>query len=442
MDTVKVAKFGGSSMRDAARIRQVGEIIKNDPAIRFVVVSAPEGMTDALMKIAVRDERHPAPEEGLDEIISRFFEIGDNLLSGPRPGFDLIDYDRELRGLAGKNAHDKLVSRGECLCAKTVAPYLGPGFVFLDAASFIRSNQDGVYDPSATKAAWATLNLDPGQCYVIPGFYSVDPNGEIRLFSRNASDFSGAVVAACAGASVFEKWTNESGIRRADPSIVPDAELIDELTFREVRELTSRGTKILHPEVIFPLREAGIPIQIKNVDRPEDEGTRVVPNENASPKLPGTVVGISSRKNFTLFGVEKAMMGVGYAAKVLGVFADMNIDVSHIVDGVDEMGIVVSAEEIKGEKKGELFARLKKVCKPDMLNVAEGLAILGVVGHWMDNTPGTAARVFDALGDANISVEIIDQSKSQTNIVIGVADKDCDEAVRAIYDKMIRNRPH
>ncbi len=420
-------------MRDADRIRQVGAIIRNDPSIRFVVVSAPQGVTDMLLAVKT------SLSKPVHEVWQRFSDISTDLCGidgGYRPHDDLA----RIRILAERGLKDELVSRGEYICAKIVADYLG--FKFLDAASFVRFDFRGDFDLKATKDSWQKLALSNAYRYVIPGFYGALPDGEIKLFSRNASDFSAAIVANCAHADMLEKWTDESGIRRADPRIVPDAEFIDELTFREIRELTTRGTKILHPEVIFPLREAGIPIHIKNVDRPNDLGTRIVPNEKASPKPPGTVVGISSRKNFTVFGVEKMPMGIGFAAQLLGVFAEMKIDIAHIVDGVDEMGIVIDEEELKGSKHGDLCVRIKEVCRPDMLNIDYGMTIISVVGLWMDNAPGTALRVLEGPARESISIELIDQSKSQTNIVLGVADRDCDETVRAIYNHMIRNRLH
>lgn len=426
---IKVAKFGGSSVANADRICQVGGVVRGDSSIKFVVVSAPEGVTDLLLGIKT------SLSENVGKAWERFkdLSLGVNGFDG---GYYVQDDLKELRELANASNHDKLVSRGEYICAKIIAAYLG--FEFLDAARFMQFNDRGEFDLAATKYAWSALKLEVGKRYVIPGFYGAMPNGEIKLLSRNASDFSAAVVAACAGAAVLEKWTNESGIRRADPRIVPDAEYIDELTFREIRELTSRGTKILHPEAIIPLRDAKIPIEIKNVDRPHERGTRIVPNEMATQKPPGTVVGISSAKSYAVFGIEKMPMETGFAANLFGVFADLKIDIAHIVDGVDEMGIVVDEKELAEGKQGELRALIKKVCKPDMINVDHGMAIVSVVGHWMDNAPGTAARVLAAVARIGVSIEIIDQSKNQTNIVLGVADRDCDATVRAIYDEMIR----
>ena len=435
MQLTTVSKFGGSSVRDAERIKQICEIIEADDSRRFIVVSAPEGMTDTLIKFS--DGTHDSFIEHARATYQRFLAMVSDLVLPLESVF--VDLGI-LQQNEGRPTGDFLVSRGEYICAKIVAAYLR--YEFLDAARFMRFNKNGEFDLQASMDAWNTLELDTSKRYVIPGFYGAMPDGTIKLFSRNASDFSAAVVAACAGATLLEKWTNESGIRRADPRIVPDAEYIDELTFREVRELTSRGTKILHPEVIIPLRKAKIPIVIKNVDRPDDRGTRIVPNEQATPKPPGTVVGISSQKGYRLFGSEKVPMETGFAARLLGVFAELKIDIAHIVDGVDEMGIVVHEKELPGDRQVELCARIKEVCAPDMLNIDHGIAIIGVVGHWMDNAPGTAAKVLSAPASINVSVEIIDQSKNQTNIVLGVADRDCDRVVNVTYDYMIRNRLH
>lgn len=434
----KTAKFGGSSVANTEKAQQSCAIIESDLSIRYVVVSAPEGMTNTFL--ALRGNGNTG--KTFDENISAINVCYRGLVSGLNVGFDLTQDLSEIRRLAlpaiGQiPRNDLLVSRGEYLCAKIIAASLG--FEFLDAALFMRFDEQGNYDTLASERAWNELKLSDDKGYVIPGFYGALPSGEIKLFPRNASDFTAAEVARFSHVtSVFEKWTDVPGFFRADPRIVPDAEKIDELTYKELRELTDMGSKLLYPEVVRSLRHANISISVRGVNHPDDPGTRIVPDGTAKLKPPGTVVGISHRVDCILVDVEKFMMGIGYAAQVLGVFAAMGIDIGHIADGTDIISIAVTADQLKGERLSTLRAELKRVCEAEQVNFTHGVAVIRIVGHWMNGAIGTAAAAFVALRDAGVNTRIMSQPSNEIAITICVDERDVSKGVTALYDTFVR----
>ncbi len=429
--TTTVGKFGGTSVKDALMIRRVADIVHSTPDMKHVVVSAPEGVTNLLFAAIERSTRDG---DSLLQVEKRFTEIVE--------GLDLSDFPLQseleaLRQYKAAFSRDELVSRGEYLCGKIFSAFTG--FEFLDATQFIVLNDDGTLNLESTRRAWRGLDLSPEKRYVIPGFYGSLSDGRVKLFPRNSSDLSGSVVAVCAGARLFQKWTNVSGIRRAPPNMVPDAEKIDEITFQELRELTDQGSKVLYSPALFPLWEEGIPIEVKNTEKPDEPGTMVLPDGLIKNKPLGSIVGISSRKDFTVITVEKALMGRGYAVRVLAVFDQLGLDIAHITDGVDVLSLTVASEYLQNGKQGELYSELRRTCKPDRLNVKQGVAIIAVVGHWMHGAIGTASKIFAALAEKGINLEIVGQSASQTSVVIGVENTQCERAVAAIYDAVVRN---
>lgn len=423
-----IGKFGGTSVANAEMIRKVAKIVENSPRMWQIIVSAPEGVTNLLFKCCASEGE--IFEEHFQAAASRFVAI----VEGLGIEFDLESYFERIRHLAQARLTDECVSRGEYICAQVVAKFLG--FEFLDANQFIVMRDNGDLDMEATRRAWRALGLKDELRYVVPGFYGSLPDGSIKLFPRNSSDLSGSIVAVCSEATLFQKWTNVSGIRRAAPDLVPHAERIDELTYKELRELTDQGSRVLYSPAIFPLREANIPIEVKNTDKPNDPGTMVVPDNKAKQKPLGTIVGISARKDFTIFTVEKAMMGRGYAVRVLTVFDKLGIDIAHQTDGVDVMSLAVATVDIQNGKQAQIYSELRSTCKPDIIGNIQGMSIIAVVGHWMNGATGTAAKIFTALAEKGINLHIIDQSASQISIVIGVENKDCERAVAAIYESI------
>ena len=433
MDTI-VVKFGGSSLANAEQIRKAAAIILDNPARRFVVASAPGKAPGADVKVTdLLYACYDAAVEGGDveaalaEVQGRFQAI----LDGLGVSFPLESEIDALRAhLRSGPQRDYMASRGEHLNSKILAAFLG--FPFVEAADCVCFRADGSFDDEETnrRLAAALSGLDRA---VVPGFYGALPDGTIHTFSRGGSDVTGAIVARAVNADLYENWTDVSGMLMTDPRIVDNPLPIDYISYRELRELAYMGATVMHEDAVFPVRQAGIPIQIRNTNRPQDPGTRIVP---ALPSESGgkVVTGIAGSRGFSSILVEKAMMNaeIGFASKILQILADFNISIEHMPSGIDTLSVVVSTARL-APRREEVLAAIREAVHPDHLSVEDNLAIIAVVGHGMVRTSGTAARVFTALALAPVNIRMIDQGSSELNIILGVAENDYEQAVRCIY---------
>ncbi len=429
-----VAKFGGSSVADADQIRKLAAIVRADPRRRIVVVSAPGKRTDKDKKITdLLYLCHSLGEQGL-EVAAPFAVIRERYL-GIAEALGVPDAWEWLRDIgqqiAAGAAKDWVASRGEYLSARIVAAFLDAEFV--DAADGIRFGPDGRFHEGESYGRLAErLRMVPeGRIAVVPGFYGQDPAGKIKCFSRGGSDVTGAVVARAVHAAVYENWTDVSGLLMADPRIVDSPCPIEEITYREQRELSYMGATVLHDEAVFPVREAGIPIHIKNTNAPEDAGTQIVTRRDSRTT---SIVGIAGRIGFATLFTEKAMMNQerGYGRKVLEILESHGISYEHSPTSIDTLSVILTDEELDG-KEHEVVAEIRRVVQPDRIEVQRDMAMLAVVGQGMVHRVGIAAGVFGALAGAGVNIRMINQGSSELNIIVGVATSDYPTAVRAIY---------
>lgn len=232
---------------------------------------------------------------------------------------------------------------------------------------------------------------------------------------------------------MYENWTDVSGFLVTDPRIVENPKAIETITYRELRELSYMGATVLHEDAIFPVRKEGIPINIRNTNKPEDKGTLIVESTCKKPKY--TITGIAGKKGFCSINVEKSMMNseIGFGRKVLQVFEDQGISFEHIPSGIDTLTVYVHQSEFE-EKEQQVIAGIHRAVQPDFVEMESDLALIAVVGRGMKSTRGTAGRIFSALAHANVNVKMIDQGSSELNIIIGVENRDFEAAVKAIYD--------
>lgn len=438
MAATKACKFGGSSLADAAQFRKVKTILESDPARRFAVCSAPgkgpghaHKITDLLYLAQKRAASGASPAEPMAEISARFEGIARDL--GLR--FDAKAACAEIADrLADGATPDWAASRGEWLSGKLLAEFLGWDFV--EAAEVVRFGSDGRLDDAATqKTLSARLALQDRA--VMPGFYGADASGAVRVFSRGGSDVSGALVARAAGAAVYENWTDVSGLRMTDPGLVPDAARIETITYKELRELSYMGATVLHEEALFPVRAAGIPVELRNTNRPEEPGTWIVADAPPDGRN-GGLSGIAGRKGFTVVALEKALMNqeVGFGRRVLDAFARHGVSYEHTPTGIDSMSVVAASAALEG-KLDAVLADLRAECRPDEIEVFPAMALIAVVGRGLRRRPGVAAKVFGALAGAGINVRMIDQGASEMNIILGVEESGFEAAVRAIYKAFV-----
>lgn len=437
-DCVKTVKFGGSSLASSEQFQKVRDIIVADPARRYVVPSAPgkrfsddTKVTDMLYTCYDLASRG----ESIAEVFAAIRERYDSIIQGLGLSLSLEKEYNEIEGaLIHKTGRDYAASRGEYLNGKILANYLG--YDFIDAADVIFFRENGTFDAERTNEVLSGV-LQRHERAVIPGFYGSMPNDTIKTFSRGGSDITGSIVARASSATLYENWTDVSGFLMTDPRIVKNPKPIETITYRELRELSYMGATVLHEDSIFPVRVAGIPINIRNTNDPQAPGTMIVSHcpPDASK---GVITGIAGRRGFSVITIEKDMMNQerGFGRRVLQVLESCGICFEHLPSGIDTMSIVLSTSELQ-PVRDLVINNICAAVEPDSIAVEDGLALIAVVGRNMVKATGTAARVCHAVARAEINIRMIDQGSDEINIILGVSDDDFEGAIRAIYDRFV-----
>lgn len=430
----KVVKFGGSSLASAQQFKKVADIIHADPERRYVVPSAPgkrfsgdTKVTDMLYGCYHLAEEEKDFSKELAAIEERYQEIIEGLSLNLSLKEEFKQIRKNFKEKAGENY---AASRGEYLNGIIMAAYLG--YEFVDSAQVIRFDENGDFDAETTNDILRE-KLAGMERAVIPGFYGAYADGRVKTFSRGGSDVTGSIVARAVKADVYENWTDVSGFLVADPRIIDTPVAIDTITYRELRELSYMGAGVFHEDAIFPVRREGIPINIRNTNKPEDAGTWIV--ESTCQKSRYVITGIAGKKGFCSVNIEKAMMNseIGFGRKVLQAFEDNGISFEHVPSGIDTMTVFVHQDEFI-DKEQKVVSAIHRLASPDSVDIEADLALIAVVGRGMKSTRGTAGRIFSALAHANVNVKMIDQGSSELNIIIGVANDDFAAAIRAIYN--------
>lgn len=430
-------KFGGSSLASAGQFKKVGEIIRADEARRYVVPSAPgkrfpedTKVTDMLYQTYALAEAGKDFGSEMGMIKERYQEIIDGLGLSLSLESQFQEIERMFENGAGE---EYAASRGEFLNGIVMAEYLG--YAFIDAAEVIRFDEEGNFLAEQTQKIFSRRMRDV-ESAVIPGFYGADEQGRVHTFSRGGSDITGSITAKAVGADLYENWTDVSGFLVADPRIVDNPEVIERITYKELRELAYMGATVLHEDAIFPVRREGIPINIKNTNAPEDAGTMIVADTCIEPRF--TITGIAGTRGFASINIEKDMMNaeIGFGRKVLSVFHKYGISFDHMPSGIDTMTVFVKQEEFE-KYEDVVLKELWEVSAADAIDVERDLGLIAVVGRGMKSNRGTAGRIFSALAHAHINVKMIDQGASELNVIIGVENNDFADAVKALYDTFV-----
>ena len=433
---LKVAKFGGSSVAGAEQFQKVKAIVEADPSRRVVVVSAAgkrssddHKLTDLLYLCHAHLTYGVSCEDILQTIQDRFVQIRSSLG---------LTYDVEgdfaaLRDRLNKETPvDELVSRGEYFTARLMAEYLG--YEFLDAADCVFFGFDGRFDLEKTYAAIRAA-AQKGCGLVIPGFYGSLPTGKLKLMTRGGSDISGALAAAAVDADVYENWTDVSGILMADPRIVENPSPIEHITYSELRELAFMGASVLHEDSIQPVKDKGIPLNIRNTNRPQDPGTMIVEKINGqNENRDRFITGIAGRRNFTILTVRKHNMSSSAVLRqALETLERYHVPVEHITLGLDSFALVASSAAL-GDRLFDVVGDIQKTCLPDDVQIQDSIALVAVVGRKMTYRPGTSGKIFQALGEHGVNIRIINQAADEISIIVGVDNNNFETAIRVLYD--------
>ncbi len=436
---IKISKFGGSSVASAEQFKKVKAIVDADPDRKFVVVSAvgrrfdgDNKITDLLLLVNAHIQYHVDCTSLLADIEQRFVDIADELGVTWPVAEKFETFAKNIK----KHSPEYIVSRGEWFTSHIMAEYLGLKFV--DAADVIVFHHDGTVDIERTASRLKEIVVREG-AFVLPGFYGATVDGSIKLFKRGGGDITGAIVARCINADLYENWTDVSGFLSADPRVVDDPRSIRRITFDEMRELSYMGASVLQEEAIFPVREVGIPIVIKNTNRPEDRGTII--SETAEV---GTnehlITGVAGKKDFLAVHVKKAHMSneVGVISRALDIFERYGVSVEHIPTGVDSFGVVVSADQVR-DTIYSIVADIRREIKPDDITMLDKIALISVVGRNMSRRSGTSGKIFGVLGNAGVNIRMITQSSEEISIIMGVDNADFERAIKVIYEGFVRD---
>ena len=437
---LKVLKFGGSSMADATQYKKVKEIVDSDPARRVVVVSAAgkrfkddHKLTDLLYLCYAHLQYGVSVESVFGMIRDRYLEIKKDL------GLK-VDIEAELESIRKKMdkgiCEEELVSRGEYLSAMLMADYLG--FVFIDAAQWLKFRYDGSID---RKESYAALkHIVDGRKVVIPGFYGVMPDGRIKTLSRGGSDITGALAAAALDADVYENWTDVSGILMADPRIVEDPQPIERVTYNELRELSHAGAQVLHEETIYPVRDKNIPLNIRNTNEPDHPGTMVMESfDDAQDMEHRFITGIAGKKDYTIVTITKNGLsnGIGELKRILEVFEDHGVSIEYVPSGLDSVSLVMQSSQVASSLYA-ILGELQKKIKPNDIKITDKIAIVAAVGRKMASRAGVSGKIFARLGEHGISIRMISQGPEELNIIVGVDNKNYANAIRVLYNSFVK----
>ena len=429
-----VCKFGGSSVADASQIKKVKAILESDPERAIAVVSAPGKrdkedvkITDLLYKCNSMAKEGFTCKPVFDIIAKRYIAIAEELgLKADALRAKLYEVRQSIDNGAGA---DYAASRGEYLSAYLISQVVG--WEFLDTADVIVINNDNTVNP-ATYDNLAN-RLYPGRKYVVPGFYGRGENGTIKTFTRGGSDITGSILARAAKADLYENWTDVSGVLRADPRVVEYATSISELSYEACRELSDVGASVFHEEAIAPVYEVGIPINVKNTNRPEDAGTLIVPSPEKKE-----LSGVSVRGGLTLVKLHKLLLfkktGIRHALfTLLHVYG---IRPSFSLFGIDSIVFLFDSAQATDETVKAMCDRFTKEFSLDAISSERGHAILGVGGS--DIKGSAAVKAADALDDAGVAITFINYGASDASFLIGIKEEDSKKALKAVYDKLFK----
>lgn len=434
MNNLVVTKFGGSSLADSNQFKKVKSIITANKSRKYIIPSAPGKrnskdykITD-LLYLCHTHVQNGIPFDDVFKLISqRYVEIVNEL----NVDIDINSYLEKIRiDIENGASSDYAASRGEYLNGRILAKYLHAEFI--DAADIIFFDESGNLNDEKTYSSIKEKVLKYDKA-VIPGFYGLGVDGNIKTFSRGGSDVTGSIISAGVNADLYENWTDVSGFLMADPRIVDNPNTIEKITYKELRELSYMGATVLHEEAIFPVRDAGIPINIKNTNRPEDDGTLIV-NDTEEPTRIGTITGIAGKKDFTVIAIEKALLNseIGFCRRILSILEMYSISFENMPSGVDSVSLVIEDSQLKN-KCSKVIEEIKRQCSPDSIEVHPNMALVATVGRGMAKSTGIASKIFSALSNEKVNIRMIDQGSSEINVTVGVENADFEKAVKSIY---------
>ena len=411
-------------MADAVQFAKVKAIVEADDARRVIVVSAPgkrykddHKVTDLLYLCSAHLKYGVSCEKIFALIRQRYQQIADDC------GLSLdlaAEFDALWQRMCSGEADEE---------------YLG--YTFLDAALWLRFKFDGTVDQEASYEA--LRKAADGQRVVIPGFYGAMPDGRVVTLTRGGSDITGALAAAALDADVYENWTDVSGILMADPRIVENPEPIRRVTYSELRELSYLGAQVLHEGTVFPVREKNIPLNIRNTNDPAHDGTMILSSIDDEEQDESFITGIAGKKGFSIITIAKSGMSSepGSLLKLLSILAKHQVNVEYAPSGIDTVSLVVEAAKA-APCLYSMLGEIQQEVQPDTIKVTEHIAVVAAVGRKMAYRLGVSGKIFSKLGEHGVNIRMITQGPEELNIIVGVEERDFEQAIRVLYDSFVK----
>ncbi|GMA46557.1 aspartate kinase [Tetragenococcus muriaticus] len=444
---MKAAKFGGSSLADATQLRKVVEIIKADDTRRFAVVSAPgkrfatdKKVTDLLVELYHKRNKNEPIDSLITEIFEHYQEIGQSFQIEEEVLQQIYQSLLDLKDLAMEdNPHffDKILSSGENNNAKLIAGVLqaeGVNARYIDPQELGIIVSDEPLNARILSSSYKSINRwrNSPEVLIIPGFFGYTESGEVCTFSRGGSDITGAIIAAAMEVDLYENFTDVNGISAAHPGVIHHPEPIREITYREMRELSYGGFSIFHDEALMPSYRAKIPVVIKNTNDPNHPGT-LITTERKNKDQP--IVGIASDSGFSMIYLNKYLMNreVGFTLRVLEIFKEFGLNYEHMPSGIDDISIILRANQLTPEIEEELLRKIAYVIDPDELRIIHNLSMVMIVGEGMKQRVGSMAEGTAALARKKINIEMINQGSSEVSIMFGIHEDREQDAIRTLY---------
>lgn len=432
------AKFGGSSLADAAQFQKVRNIILADSRRRFIIPSAPgrrfdqdEKVTDLLYRCHSEQAEGKAFKKTLEEIQQRYYGIANGL----NLSLELAPYFEEIyQKMALGASADYCASRGEYLNGLLLADYLG--YEFLDAAEVVFFDEKGVFDAEKTNIV-LRRRLETLENAVIPGFYGSNPDGSIHVFSRGGSDITGAIVARATQAELYENWTDVSGFLMADPRIVSDPRPISHITYHEMHELCCAGATVLHEDCVFPVSRAGIPTNIRNTNLPEHPGTMITCNAVLRGDF-AIFAGVSGKKGFSLVVLEKEQSDRSsiFVQGVLKAVQNLGLTFQYLPSGQNCVCLMVETRQLR-KVYDKLTEEIGNLEVGHTLAMQHEIAGVVLVGYGIVHNRMTVNRIYKALQRKGIRIVMINQGNGELSTWVGVAENEMEAAICAVYEEFV-----
>ena len=444
---LKVSKFGGSSLASATQVSQVCDIITADPRRRLIVVSAPGKrhsqdikVTDLLIAAASQRLAGKLGASECAEAIERYRSIASEF------GLSAEVIEPIARDLTERMENsttdadlymDTMKAGGEDNCARLIAQVLqargiDAHYVNPKDAGLLLSDEPG--NAQALPEAYnrlRDLHERPG-ITIFPGFFGYSKQGNIVTFSRGGSDITGAILASAVRAEVYENFTDVDSVFAANPSIVKTPAPIAELTYREMRELSYAGFSVFHDEALEPVYRAQVPVNIRNTNNPDADGTLIVPSRKSTDT---PVIGIAAMEDVCCIYLSKYLMNrqIGFGRRLLQILEAEEISFEHIPSGIDNMSVIIREENLSAEKEKRVIEQIRQILAPEDISVERELALIMVVGEGMRHTVGVASRATSALAGAEVNIEMINQGSNEVSMMFGIKSEDMETAVQSLY---------